>query len=275
MFEGKVALITGGSAGIGLAVATRWVQLGGRAALVARTRPRLEAAVAALGGEPKAVAFALDVTDLVALEKLPAQVVERCGRLDAVVNNAGIHHRGPVETRTPAELAEMVAANLTAPIVLTRAALFYLQRGSAIVNVASLAGLVPVQNAATYCASKAGLRAFAAALGEELRPRGIRVATVSPGPVDTDFFADLDRVADIVFSQPMSTPGEVADAVLKCLRDHGGEIALPYLSGKLATLGYLSPRLSRALRPMLERRGARNKRAYALKRKASEDREIT
>jgi short-subunit dehydrogenase len=266
---GKVALVTGASAGIGLAVSRRLVAAGARVALVARTRAHLEQAARALGGEERAAVFPLDVGDLGALERLPAQVAAACGRLDLVVNNAGLHHRGPVASRSAGELAAMVQVNLAAPIVLSRAALPLLPRGGAIVNVASLAGLLPVRDAATYSATKAGLRAFARALGEELRERGIAVHTVSPGPVDTDFFGEeLDRVTPITFSQPMSTPDRVADAVLACLRSHRTEIALPWFSGKLATLGYLSPRFLRLLRPAMERLGARKKAAYAARRRA-------
>jgi short-subunit dehydrogenase len=94
----------------------------------------------------------------------------------------------------------------------------------------------------------------------------VRVAVVCPGPVDTGFIADLERVPDLVYSQPMSSPEQVADAILACIVADRREVALPWLSGKLATLGYLSPSLSRALRPMFEKIGQRNKRAY-LKRK--------
>ena len=278
MFEGKVALVTGGSAGIGLAVARKLVAGGGKVALVARTRVKLDAAVSELEGDhtpafgeggaaaasAKAAAFPLDVGDLAALEGLPAAVVARFGRLDFVVNNAGVHHRGPALDRSSADLAAMVHVNLTAPIVLCRAAAPLLPRGGVIVNVASLAGFVPVRDAATYSASKAGLRVFGRAFGDELRPRGIAVRTVSPGPVDTDFFgAELHKVTPITFSQPMSTPDEVADAVLACLQGGPDEIALPWFSGKLATLGYLSPRILRLLRPMMEKRGAKKKAEYA------------
>jgi len=234
---------------------------------VARTRERLAAAAAAVGGSDRAVAFPLDVGDLQRLTALPQEVAKRCGRLDFVVNNAGLHHRGPVASRTADELAGMVLVNLAAPIALSRAALPLLPRGGCIVNVASLAGFVPLRDAATYSATKAGLRAFSRALAEELAPSGIAVCAVSPGPVDTDFFLDeLDRVTPITFSQPMSTPDQVADAVLRCLRSGRREIALPALSGKLATLGYLSPRFLRLLRPWMERMGARKKAAYAARR---------
>jgi short-subunit dehydrogenase len=186
------------------------------------------------------------------------------GALDIVVNNAGLHWRGPLLERATSELADMVTVNLAAPIVLTRAAADVMTKGGAIVNIASLAGFVPVRDAATYSATKAGLRAFAAAAAEELAPHGIAVSTVSPGPVDTDFFgSELDKVTPLTFSQPMSTPEAVADAVLACLSGGGREIALPWFSGKLATLGYVSPSVLRALRPIMERVGAKKKARYA------------
>ncbi len=134
-------------------------------------------------------------------------------------------------------------------------------------NVASLAGKVPVPDEATYSASKAGLRAFSRALDVELADRGIRVATVCPGPVDTGFFGDVSKVPDLVFSQPMSSAEAVAAAVVRAIEEDVSEIDVPALSGKLATLGYLSPRIFAQLRPVLERRGAHNK-ALLLKRRA-------
>jgi short-subunit dehydrogenase len=154
----------------------------------------------------------------------------------------------------------VITVNLSAPIVLTRAAIEHLRPGGAIVNVASLAGMVPVHHEATYCASKAGLRAFTRAVAEEFP--GVHVSTVCPGPVDTSFFGDVGAVPDLVFSQPISTADEVADAVLRCIADGTPEIALPRLSGALATVGYIFPSLAHRLRPMLERRGAAAKRRY-------------
>jgi short-subunit dehydrogenase len=258
----KIALVTGGSSGIGLSVARKLARSGARVAVVARTERTLREAIESIGRD-KAEAFPLDVRDLASLAALPARVVERFGALDIVVNNAGIHNRGPMLDVAPLDLGEMITANLTAPVVLTRAAAPLMRRGGSIVNVASLAGMVPVRFQATYGASKAGLRAFSRAVRDELSEHGINVSVVSPGPVDTGFFAgQADKVADITFSQPLSTPDEVADAVMECIREGTAEIALPWLSGKLCTLGYVSPALARALRPMMERRGARAKRAY-------------
>lgn len=258
---GKVALITGGSSGIGLALAKAWVKAGGRAALIARTEKTLNEAVALLGGEAHAAAFSLDVTKLDALQTLPKQVIEKFGAIDLLCNNAGLNHRGAVLDRSPAELVEVITANLLAPMILSRAAAPLMKEGSAIVNVASLAGMVPVHHEAAYSASKAGLRAFTRVLADELKPK-IRVGSVCPGPVDTNFFGDIERVPNLVFSQPMSSAEEVAEAVLAVAAGKHEEIALPWFSGKLASVGYLSPTLLRLLRPAMDRKGAKAKAAY-------------
>ena len=262
MLEGKIALITGGSAGIGLAVAEQLTQAGCKVALVARKQGPLDEAVQRLGAD-KAAAFALDVADLNAVAALPQRVRDRFGALDILVNNAGLHHRGRFLAVDAAQLGDMVTVNLTSPVVLSRAAAPLLRRGGAIVNVASLAGMVPMRNQVTYGATKAGLRAFSRALRDELCDQRITVSVVSPGPVDTGFFdGQVDEVADIVFSQPMSTAAEVAKAVLKCIEQGDAELAVPWLSGKLCTLGYVAPAFSRAVRPLMEKRGKKAKAAF-------------
>src|SRR5439155_13159652 len=208
-WSGKVALVTGASSGIGLAVARRLAEAGARVALVARTRAKLDEAVAQIGAE-RAAAFPADVSDFVALARLPAQVVERFGGLDILVNNAGVNHRGPIMGLSAPNLAEIVTTNLTAPIFLTRVAAEVLREGGAVVNVASLAGMIPVHHEAAYSASKAGLRAFTRSMREEFPE--LHIATVSPGPVDTGFFGDVSEVPNLVFSQPMSSPQQVAEA---------------------------------------------------------------
>jgi short-subunit dehydrogenase len=257
----RVALVTGASTGIGRAVARDFVARGVRVALVARSADRLAALATELGPD-SALGIPLDVTDRLALKELPGRVKARWGRLDFVVNNAGVNHRGAVLERTPEELASILETNLVAPVLLTHAALPLLEADGVVVNVASLAGKVPVPHEAAYSSSKAGLRAFGRALNTELSLHGqrIRVATVCPGPVDTGFLGeDLSLVPDLVFSQPMSTAEEVAEAVFVVIERGLQELDVPAISGKLATLGYLSPRVFGALRPLLERMGARRK----------------
>ncbi len=277
-WKDRVAITTGASSGIGLSVARKLVARGARVALVARTKDKLEAlarelnalnATGANGGGERAVAFPLDVKDRDGLLALPARVHERFGRLDIVVNNAGANYRGSIFDRTPAELVDILETNLVAPVLLTRAALAHLPRGGVIVNVASLAGKVPVPDEAAYSASKAGLRAFGRALDIELHDRGIHARSVNPGPVDTGFFGEISEVPNLVFSQPMSTADQVADAVLQAIEGDALEIDVPALSGRLATLGYLSPRLFSALRPVFERRGAAAKAKFIASKRAA------
>ena len=264
--SGKVAIVTGASSGSGLAVARAWAARGGRVALVARTAAKLEERARAIGADV-AAAFPLDVSDLGALVALPARVKQHYGRLDVVVNNAGVNYRGPVDRFDPMQLAEIVTTNLTAPIVLARAAIDHIERGGSIVQVASLAGMVPVPHEATYCASKAGMRAFSRAAAIDLEPRDIHVGVVCPGPVDTGFLGDLTEVPDVVLSQPMITTGEVARAVMKCIDERLDEIALPARSGRLATMAYLMPAFAKRIRPVLEKRGAKNKQALIAARR--------
>jgi short-subunit dehydrogenase len=201
-----------------------------------------------------------DVGDVGALPGLVDDVVAHFGRLDVLVNNAGVHHRGSMLRHSAQELAQMIAVNTAAPIALTRIAADHMPPGSVVVNVASLAGKLPVPGAATYSGSKAGVRFWALAAAEDLAERGIRIATVNPGPVDSGFFDDdLDNVTPMTLSQPMSTVEQCAMAVLRAIESDVTEIDLPFASGKLATLGYVSPPLRRVLRPLLEKRGARVK----------------
>jgi short-subunit dehydrogenase len=257
-FRGRTVLVTGASLGVGRATAHAFHRAGASVVLVARQREALEQA--AVGLERALVAPA-DVSDLAAMERVLHDTVERFGGLDGLVNNAGLHHRGAVAKRSPEEIAAMVDVNLRAPLVLSRMALPLLaRRGGFIVNVASLAGKVPLDGAATYSATKFGLRAFTYALAEELRGSGVTVSAVSPGPISTGFILDkLEEVEDVVFSQDLCSAEDVAAMILACARDGAVERQFPALGGRMATLGYLVPRLRRWMKPLLDRKGARVK----------------
>ena len=257
-FSKRTVIVTGASAGVGRAAAEAFHREGANVVLVARRPGPLEAAAAELGDGERVLSFAADVAEVAALEGLVAATLERFGAVDGVINNAGAHFRGPVATRSGDELATMVDVNLRAPIVLSRLALPELQRsGGFIVNVASLAGKLPLDGAATYSATKFGLRAFSFAMAEELRGTGVSVSVVSPGPIDTGFIMDeLDEVEDIVFSQTMCTAADVAAMILDCAADGRREREFPVGGGKLATLAYLVPGLRRRIKPALERKGA-------------------
>ena len=255
-------VVTGASLGIGQACTELLLRRGGNVAMVARNPERLEAAARAFDLPDRIHTISADVTDVEAMKQGLRETAERFGRVDGLINNAGLHHRGPVRSRTAEELGAMVDVNLRAPVVLCRLALPYLEQAPRpfIVNVASLAGCLPLDGASTYSATKFGIRAFSLALGEELRDTPIRVSLVSPGPVSTRFILDeIDEVADITFSQTMCSPEAVADMVLRCAIDGKKERFFPAMGSHLATLSYLVPALRRHLRPRLEAKGRRVK----------------
>ncbi len=264
-FRGKTVVITGASAGVGAACARAFAAQRARLVLIARGEAALDAIAKQLRAETEVLAISMDVADTGSCLRMLERAQEVFGAIHCLINNAGTHLRGDVETRSPEDLAAMVDVNLRAPLVLSSAVLPYLRRagGGSIVMVGSLAGCAPLQGAATYAATKAGLRAFTYALADELRGSGVRVGVVSPGPIDTGFIMDdLDQVEDIVFSQPMSSADQVAEAILELARGKRVEIAMPWSSGKLLNLFYLSPWLRRRLRPLFYEKGRRNKEKY-------------
>lgn len=269
-FDDKSVIITGASEGIGAACARRFVAEGARVVLAARRPGPLETLAAELRGlGAEALVVPTDVADLGACARLVTESERAFGRIDVLVNNAGAHFRGPVAERTPDELATMIDVNARAPIVLSRLALPALRSSrGAIVNVASIAGMTPLPDAATYSASKFALRAFSIALGEELRGTGVGVTLVSPGPIlDTGFLmSSLDDAADVVFAQPMSTADEIAALVLDSAADHRRERVKPFSSAMLATAAYLFPGLRRVLAPVMNAKGRRAKERYRRER---------
>jgi short-subunit dehydrogenase len=273
-FRNKTVIVTGGSEGVGAATARRFAAAGANLVLVARGKRKLEEMAEELRPTSRVQIVPMDVVDTEACVNLCKKAAYEFDGIHVLVNNAGYHRRGPVEKIPPAELGRMIDVNLRAPLVLSRIVLPYLRqaRGGAIINVASLAGRTPVMGAATYSASKFGLRAFTFALGEELAGSGIKVAAVSPGPIDTGFImTNIDDVADITFSQPMSTAEEVAQVIMDLAVNDKRERSMPPVSGLLTTLSYLFPALGKALRPALDRKGRRIKQQLKADMKAKED----
>lgn len=262
-FNGKTVIITGGSAGVGAATARRFAAAGANLVLVARGRKNLEEIANELRKLTPVQIVSMDVTDNDACINLFKKVEFEFGSVHVLVNSAEYHKRGPLQTVSPPDLARMVDVNLKAPICLSRLAIPHLKKvdGAAIINVASLAGRVPTPGAATYSATKFGLRAFTFALAEELAGTDIKLAVVSPGPIHTGFIMDnIDMVTDLTFSQPLSTADAVAGEILNLTLNNKRERSMPPLSGVLTTTAYLVPALGRLLRPLLERRGRNVKR---------------
>jgi short-subunit dehydrogenase len=272
IFKDKTVIVTGGSEGVGAAAARLFAGAGANLMLVARNRKNLEAIAAELRDRSRVEIFPMDVSDADSCVDLFKKTQFEFGRIDVLVNNAGFHARGYVESVSAEDLGRTIDVNLKAPIMLTRLALPHIREagGGAIVNVASLAGRTPVPGSAAYSASKFGLRAFTFSLAEEIRESGIKLAVVSPGPISTQFIlADIDTTSDLTFSQPMSSAEEVAQAILDLCGNNQRELAMPAISGVLTTVSYLMPWLGRALRPALERKGSRVKKELKAKARAA------
>ncbi len=254
---GKVVIITGASSGVGEASARAFAKLGAKVVLAARSASKLEQ----LGGQLNGLAVPTDVSRVADLAALVDRTVAAYGRIDVLVNNAAANARGEFDSLDLDAIAAVIDTSLKGPMLLTRFAMPYLRETKGVVvNVASIAGHVPLPHEAPYSASKWGLRGFTFAVREELRGTGVSLCVVSPGPISTPFVLDdLDHVPDLVFSQPILTAGQVAEAVVACAIDRKRERAMPRSTLLLAKLARSFPWLQEMLRPGLERKGAKVK----------------
>ena len=193
--QDTVALVTGASSGIGEATARELASHGAAVALVARRADRLEALAGELrDGGSKALVIEADVTDRAAAEAAVLQTVGELGRLDVLINNAGVMLLGPIADADVEEWERMISVNLLGLLYCAKAALPHLlaaaedgPRGTAdLVNVSSVAGRVPRLGSGVYNATKHGVGAFSESLRQEVTQRHVRVALVEPGAVDTE-----------------------------------------------------------------------------------------
>jgi 3-oxoacyl-[acyl-carrier protein] reductase len=225
----RVVLVTGSSRGIGAAVVARAAAAGARVAVHFRTgaaeAERLVDAARAAGSE--AEAFQADLRDGEAAEALVREVVARFGRLDGLVNNAGMTQVGPFLEITPEEWDAVLATDLTAAFRTMRAAIPVMlgQGGGSIVNIASRLGQMGIAETAAYSAAKAGLIGLTRSLAREFGGRGIRVNAVAPGVTITEMTTDLvdseegsRRLRDMALGR-FGRADEVAEAVIFLLSD--------------------------------------------------------
>jgi NAD(P)-dependent dehydrogenase (short-subunit alcohol dehydrogenase family) len=209
----RVVLITGGSRGIGLAIAQTCAQEGAQLALVARDRTALKNAAQDI---PHVAPFAADVTDKNDVRRLFQFMRKQFGRVDILVNNAGVFTYKPFTRTTLSDWNHNVSSNLTSLFLVTQAFLPLLQRSSKphIVNILSIAGRVAFPKCSAYCASKFGALGFTRVLAKELRPNGIRVTAVLPGSTSTRMADEFDFPVD---RKKLLQPEDVAEAALAAM----------------------------------------------------------
>ncbi|MBI4245930.1 MAG: glucose 1-dehydrogenase [Candidatus Rokubacteria bacterium] len=194
--KGRVAVVTGGNGGIGLGMARGLAQAGARIVVAARNQAKSRAAVAALeelGAE--AVALAVDVVDETSVAGLVQAVGDRWGRLDVLVNNAGINIRKPVQDLAPAEWRRVLDTNLTSTFLLSRAAypVMKAQGGGKIINIGSMLSIFGAAFAPAYGASKGGVVQLTRSLATAWARDNIQVNVVLPGWIDTDLTRQARR----------------------------------------------------------------------------------
>jgi 3-oxoacyl-[acyl-carrier protein] reductase len=214
--QGKVAVITGASRGIGFAIARALADLECAVAVTSRDPASAEAAAAGLGNShAEALPVACDVRKEASVKSLFAAVREKFGRLDFLVNNAGVY--GPavsVESASSKEWHEAIETNLNGPFLCIKHAVPLMSEGSVIVNNLSIAAYQVFPKSAAYVASKQGLLGLTSASREDLRPRGIRVVALVPGATDTEIWSQFWPEAP---REKMMRPRDVANAVVNAL----------------------------------------------------------
>jgi NAD(P)-dependent dehydrogenase (short-subunit alcohol dehydrogenase family) len=217
--RGKVALVTGGDRGIGLAIAKALAEEGCDLAISGRNEAALKRSVKELDHAPRVLPVVSDVRDPDEVQAMIAAVKRRFGRLDLLINNAGVGHENFSVAKLPLKTwKDVIDTNLTGMFLVTQAALPLMKRGGAIVNNLSIAAKRVFPGVSAYSASKHGALGFTNTLREELREQGIRVIALLPGPTDTAIWNSLWPEAP---KKKMMSAATVAQAVAEalCLSD--------------------------------------------------------
>jgi 3-hydroxy acid dehydrogenase/malonic semialdehyde reductase len=211
--RGKTAIVTGASSGIGRATARSLAEAGVRVAGGARRVERLETEIA----------LELDVTDPASSEQFVAEAVDQLGGLDILVNNAGLAlGRAPFDESSEEDERTVFETNVNGLVRMTRLCLPHIRDGGHIVNLGSVAGRQAYENGATYVAAKFAVRGFTHALREDLLGRPIRLTTVDPGLVETEFSivrfkGDTDKAAAVYRGVDPLTAEDIADCIMFAL----------------------------------------------------------
>ncbi|TWT83206.1 putative oxidoreductase [Planctomycetes bacterium CA13] len=251
-----VAIITGGSSGLGKAIAETFLAAGFAIVIVGRNQARLELAREELATRGSAVIVVADVSTEAGAAKINAAAQQHFGRLDVLINCVGASDRGLAENLSTDRLDELVKQNVHTALLCSDAALPLLEiSGGVIVNIGSLAAKVGARYLGGYCIAKHALAGLTQQMRLELKPRGVHVALVNPGPIQRSDAGSRyqSQIDDNVPSQAARPgggtklkglpPEKVAAAVLRCVTHRCPDVVLPGYLRILIAVGHLSPRL--------------------------------
>ena len=218
----KIAIVTGGASGIGLAIAEKFVKNNISTIIIGRNKTRLDAAKKKLGNLCIPVAF--DLTDLTAIPAMINKVIKEHKRIDILVNNAGINLKKDFEEVTDDEFQKVMHTNVTAMFTLSREVVKCMaeKKKGSIINISSMASQYGLPKVIAYSASKAAIEGMTRAMAVELSPKGIRVNCIAPGFIATDMSAkalnnDKERKSKVISRTPMGSlgsPADIGDAAL-------------------------------------------------------------
>ncbi len=249
--QGKVVIVTGASGGIGRAAAIRLAQEGMRLTLAARRKDVLDVVaeeVRARGGT--ALPLKTDITQRSEIQSMLQATLETWGRVDVLINNAGIEKDQPFATLDPELIQQEIATNLVGSIDCAQLALqVMLKQGSGhIINIASLGGLVAIPRSVIYSTTKFGLVGFSDALRRFARPYGVQVTTFCPGYVATDLTPDLSKVSHGMPTsrsyRGLMQPEYIAEKLTAVIRKPRGRVILPSSWAVLIIAAQLFPGLT-------------------------------
>ncbi|MCK5772177.1 MAG: SDR family oxidoreductase [Thermoplasmata archaeon] len=237
-FKGKVALITGGSSGIGLEAAGKLHSRGADILIAARDEEKLKGAVSTIG--ERTSWYAVDVSDWEAVSSLSEKITRERGKIDILINSAGMVHPSELSVMDPVIMKRTVDVDLMGTMNMCRAFLGSMRRPGYIVNISSMAGFLGLYGYTAYSAAKFGVWGFSEALRMELEPDGIGVSVVFPPDTDTPQLEyenahkprELKEIGDTI--RPIS-PGHVADAIIRGM-EKGAFMVHPTSSGGMTFL---------------------------------------
>ena len=212
----KIAIVTGGASGIGLAIAEKFTANGIFTVIIGRDKDKLAAAKTALGDN--CTTISADLSDLPAIPALVESIVAAYGRIDVLVNNAGINQKKPLEEVTDAEFQNVMMTNVNAVFSMSREVVKVMQRQASgnIIHISSMAAQYGLPKVIAYSASKSAIEGLTKAMAVELAPKGIRVNAIAPGFIATDMSAkalnsDPERKQKVMSRTPMGYLGSTAD----------------------------------------------------------------